>query len=210
MLLKRASGDTENMWKSSALIGICQTLFDAIFRISLLRRQLPLTDFDQLYAQELKENVLQWRWDSTEENAPEYRRQDSRPPDAMVRTGHMYQLACLLLVEKILAPDLAAHHQVPRNLIVQFCHIFRQLSPELAKHSVHLWPLLIMGTAAQTRSERELFLAPLQSHQTTPGFGNRHQGCTFLMRCWGLSKSSDEALGLDVLLRDDLLCEIFI
>ncbi|PVH81661.1 hypothetical protein DL98DRAFT_165087 [Cadophora sp. DSE1049] len=210
-LLGTASEDPKNMWKDSSLIGVCHGLFDAIFQTSLLRRQLPLTASNRLYAQELEELVFNWQWSSSQGDVTESSEENSpRPPEAMVRAGRLYRLACLLLIEKILKPSLKSYGQVPRNLVTEFCQIIRQLSPEDTKQSIYLWPLLIIGTAAQTPSERDLILAPLQSNQNTSGFGSRDQGCTFLMRSWGAVESSDGVLGLDILLRDDLLSEIFI
>ncbi|KAH7393466.1 fungal-specific transcription factor domain-containing protein [Cadophora sp. MPI-SDFR-AT-0126] len=210
-LLGRASEDPNNMWKDSSLIGVCHGLFDAIFQVSLLRRQIPLTASNRVYAQELRELVFNWQWRSPQGDVNESSGENSpRPPEAMVRAGRLYRLSCLLLIEKILKPSLKSSDQVPRNLVTEFCHIIRQLPPEDTKQSVYLWPLLIIGTAAQTQSERSLILAPLQSNPDTSGFGNRSQGCTFLIRSWGAIESSDGALGLDILLRDDLLSEIFI
>ncbi|KAH7323641.1 fungal-specific transcription factor domain-containing protein [Rhexocercosporidium sp. MPI-PUGE-AT-0058] len=210
-LLEKASGDPKNMWKESSLIGVSHGIFDAIFRSSLLLRQLPLTEPNRIYALELRETVLNWRWDSPDWEVTENDSENSSsPPEAMIKTGLLYRLACFLLLEKILEPSLTSSDKVSRNLVTEFCQTIRQLSPEDIKQAFHLWPLLIMGTAAQTSSERELFLTPLQNNPNTFGFGNRIQGCTFLIRCWGLVESSDGVLGLDILLRDDLLCEVFI
>ncbi|KAG4441702.1 hypothetical protein IFR05_002836 [Cadophora sp. M221] len=210
-LLRNSSEDPRNMWKDSSLIGVAHDMLDAIFRSSLLLRQMPLTIPNLQYAQELRVMVFNWRWDSPEGHIIEQGGEtELSPPESMVKTGELYRLACLLLLEKILEPSLRSSDQVPRSLVTEFCQIIRQLSPEDTKQSVHLWPLLIMGTAAQTQSERELFLAPLQHTPNTFGFGNRTQGCTFLIRSWGLGEGSDGALGLDILLRDDLLSEVFI
>ncbi|KAH9208402.1 fungal-specific transcription factor domain-containing protein [Leptodontidium sp. 2 PMI_412] len=210
-LLRKASEDPRNMWKDSSLIGVSHDMLDAIFRTSLLLRQLPLTVPNRRYALELKEVVFNWQWDSPHGQVIEHGGEtEPRPPETMIKTGELYRLACLLLLEKILEPSLRSSDQVPRNLVTEFCQLIRQLSPEDTKQSVYLWPLLIMGTAAETHSERELFLAPLQHNPNTFGFGNRTQGCTFLIRSWGLGESSDGVLGLDILLRDDLLCEVFI
>jgi hypothetical protein len=67
-----------------------------------------------------------------------------------------------------------------------------------------------MGSAANSPTEHAIFSAPFEYNKITASFGNRDQGYSFLLRCWAEDGGLDGPLGLDILLQDDILCEMFI
>jgi hypothetical protein len=75
-----------------------------------------------------------------------------------------------------------------------------------------MWPSLILGCAALTPAERTLFSAPFEdcARGSGLGMGSAVQAYKLLRKAWEFDIGSGKELGLDILLRDDLLCGVFL
>jgi hypothetical protein len=120
-------------------MGVSHGIFDVIFRSSLLRRQLPLRSLGRHYGQTLKITLVEWEWPGSVGGNAEISGQFMpSPPEKMLRTGQLYRLACLLLLEKVLNISLKSSDDISRCLIGEFCQILLEAPSEDTGQAVHL------------------------------------------------------------------------
>lgn len=202
------ASDVDTSWQESSLLGVSQVLFNVIFRTSQLRRRLPLNNSDRLEARRLSLALRDWHWSQNTSvfSSPG----EERPPDGMLLTSQLYHSACLMYLEKVMDISLQSSHTVVRSIIENISQIIRQMSLDDVQQSIHLWPLLILGFAAVTPWERNIFKAPFEGPRNFHGFGSVQQAYNLLQRSWCVGETDGKVLGLDTLLQDDLLCQIFI
>ena len=196
------------LWQESTLLGVSHRLFDIMFRTSLLRRRLPLIDSDRDKASRLKDELQDWHWSKTCDNS--IATSDVEPPEGMLLTAALYRLACLLLVEKVMDTSIQSIHHIARAIVIQASQVICQIPADDLERSIHSWPLLILGFAAVTGWERALFSAPFEQAEGSLRFGHAAQAYDLLQRSWFSHDEAGQVLGLNTLLRDDLLCQIFI
>ncbi|KAH8674566.1 fungal-specific transcription factor domain-containing protein [Tricladium varicosporioides] len=195
------------IWKTSAIIGSAHEVFDYVFRISQLRRRLPLQGPDLEEASRLMD-ILHIS------KLPVLGSLNSHlqlgPPAEMILTTHLYTLACVLILSKLLDLTLSSFSPLSRNIISRALTIYAQLPEAELPRPILMWPSIILGCAAVSQEERKIFCKPFEESIKQKGLGSAVQSYTFLKRAWEVDCTLGRALGLDVLLREDLLCCVFL
>lgn len=186
------------LWTLNAILGLSHDLFDIAFRISQLRRRMPLRGPDLFKASELEDRLGEWEITATFDGRRE-------PPLEMVVAANLYHLACLLLLHKLQNPRLISSDLFSRTIVLKAVEFIEQL-PQTGTHVfVLMWPLLVVGSAAVIEDHRAIFRSPFERAN---GFGHAVQVARLLQYAWSFDDSLGRDLGLDVLFREDLACTI--
>ncbi|KAH6670503.1 fungal-specific transcription factor domain-containing protein [Halenospora varia] len=192
------------IWKTSAIIGSAHEVFEYAFRISRLRRRLPLQGPDLEEASRLMDLLYLSKPDSLCTS------HQSCPPAEMTLTTSLYTLACILILSKLLVPTLSSSSPLPRTIISRALTIYTQLPEAELTRPMLMWPSIILGCAAVGPEERKVFCTPFEESMRQKGLGSAVQSYRLLRRAWEVDCVLGRALGLDILLRDDLLCSVFL
>lgn len=197
-------------WTESALLGVSHEFFNYIFKLSYLRRKVPLQGDDLIEAVTILTKLQAWRpLTVTVSNSID----DEMliPPWEMIVMARLYHAASLIYVSKILDPSLLTDAPVVREMVERGQRILQEVPDhKWQQASVLIWPLLILGIAAVSVEERECFYSPLKFLLSVTNLGCVRTVLTLLKSSWALCSDNfgDRCLGLDVLFRDDLLCEV--
>lgn len=190
----------------STILGVPGEVFTNVVALSSLRRCMPLQPADQIRAVRIYSRLQAYLASPVQGfNGP------SAPLQSAL-TGELYCLASLLFLEKILRPNLQPQHTKARAIIERALILWGKFAAANFKSPVMKWPLVILGCGAIGEAERSVFRRPFQI-LVSLGVGRAQSVLKLFDQAWGLSlsgRSNIESLGLDVLLRSDLLCPILV
>lgn len=198
------------LWKTSAILGSSHVAFDYAFRISRLRRRLPLTGQDLEDAMRLKGLLCEAEAESQRTQHASSTSADARSPLEMTTTTCLYTYACILLLEKLLDTSLSASDDLPRRTIYNAVLLYSQLPRAEQKRPMLTWPSIILGCAAESPSDQAVFSDPFVETIREGGLGSAVQSYRLLRQAWQIDCVLGRQLGLDILLRDDFLCSVFL
>lgn len=195
-------------WRLSALIGSSHEAFDLVFRISQLRRRIPLQGSDIAEASHLQ--LVLYNLGSVIQSESHGSIPENHPPEQMTITTQLYLLASSLLLQKVQHLSLAAQDALPQSIMQTAVVLFPQLPNEDLVQPILTWPSLILGTAAITPSDRAMFIALFEASMRKKDSGSATQASQILKKCWEIDPSTGSELGMDILLRNDLLRTVFL
>ncbi|KIM93807.1 hypothetical protein OIDMADRAFT_149569 [Oidiodendron maius Zn] len=135
---------------------------------------------------------------------------ENHPPEQMTITTQLYLLASSLLLQKVQHLSLAAQDALPQSIMQTAVVLFPQLPNEDLVQPILTWPSLILGTAAITPSDRAMFIALFEASMRKKDSGSATQASQILKKCWEIDPSTGSELGMDILLRNDLLRTVFL
>lgn len=72
------------------------------------------------------------------------------------------------------------------------------------------WPSIILECAAESPNDRAVFSDPFVETIREGALGSAVQSYRLLRQAWQIDSVFGRQLGLDILLRDDLLCNVFL
>ncbi|KAI1629080.1 hypothetical protein EDD37DRAFT_689791 [Exophiala viscosa] len=200
--------DSETLnWATSSPVGIIHEVFDWIFRLSYLRLQVPLTGWHRTEAKAILVKLESWRPLSP------YSATTMHPaglPFEMTVIADLYRCASLILAHKILQPTLIPKDAVIRSYVNHGVVLLNNISDlKLKDTTLVIWPIFILGLGAGTDEEKVACQRPLQYLLSTCGIGCTQGILKLLLHAWGCQPTVDGAgSGLDVIFRDDLLCQV--
>jgi hypothetical protein len=198
-------------WRESALLGISHDLFDYIFKLSYLRRKVPLKGNDLTEAVIILTKLQAWRPLNAAIADDLIGSEASVPPWEMIVMARLYHTASLIYVSKVVDTALATDDPLVREMVRRGQRILQTVPDhKLQQATVLIWPLLILGISAVSLDERECFYRPLQFLLSVTNLGCVKTVMTLLQNAWALNPGShdERELGLDVLFRDDLLRDV--
>lgn len=198
----------ESGLKEFADMGISHDFFDYIFRLSFLRKQVPLRGWHLDEANNILASLQGWV-------PPQIAARPATCPwaqssQSLVEMARMYHIGCLILVAKVLDASLKASHSSMRGYVHRGIFLVKAIEKgRFQRASVLIWPLFMIGTAAITSSERDTIQRAFRHLLDEKGIGCVRQIIKVLEEAWGFL-SDDEAnlIGLDVIFNDRLLGQI--
>jgi hypothetical protein len=203
---RREDGATIN-WRGSSAINLIldmyeNPVFDWIFRLSYLRTQLPLSGQRLAAAMAILACLENWR--------PLSHSSLTGLPREMVVMAELYRIAALILAHKIVDPLLTPQHAAVQPYVRRGTQLLDAIPESKLKDTTLLiWPIFFLGIAATTIEERSSCQRPLQYLSTVCGIGCTRGILALLEHAWEpRPTSTSDNLGLDVLIRDDLLSQI--
>jgi hypothetical protein len=182
------------LWRTSALLGISQELFDIAFRLAQLRRRLPLDITDQFKLAKLDVRLTLWR-------APEL----GSPPIGLKLTATLFHLACSLFCYKISQPSLQADNLLVRPIMQKAIEILAQIPIAQLAAPVMAWPVLILSFGAWTDREKKALRSPFEYQESYYGMGNATKALGLMEFIWTLDGSKEGVATLDGLISDKYL-----
>jgi hypothetical protein len=207
----RKDSDLWKDWRESALLGVSHDLFDYIFKLSYLRRKVPLQGHDLIEALIILTKLRAWNAPTAEISIDVDGAETTVPPYEMIVMARLYHIASLVFVSKIINPALSTNDPVVRQMVGRGQEILQDVPDhKLQQASVLIWPLLILGIAAVFEDERRCFDRPLKYLLSVTNIGCVKTVLTLLENAWAPYPMPDgnHCLGLDVLFHDDLLSEV--
>lgn len=198
------------LWKTSAILGSSHVAFEYAFRISRLRRRLPLIGQGLEDAMRLKGLLCEAAAEPQRTQYASSASADATPPLEMTITARLYVHACILVLEKLLDTSLSASDALPRSTISSAVLLYSQLPRAEQKRPMLTWPSIILGCAAESPNDRAVFSDPFVETIREGGLGSAVQSYRLLRQAWQIDSVLGRQLGLDILLRDDLLCSVFL
>lgn len=200
-----------DLWRESALLGVSHDLFGYIFKLSYLRRKVPLQGHDHLEAVIILTRLQAWSAPPTNALAVIDGSEAIVPPYEMILMAKLYHAASIIFVSKILDPFLSTNDLVVREMIESGLRILQNVPDcKWQQATVLIWPLLILGIAAVSVEERRCFERPLQFLLSVVNIGCVKTVLRLLENAWAPfpDPHADRCLGLDVLFCDELLCKV--
>lgn len=198
-------------WRESALLGVSHDLFGYIFKLSYLRRKVPLQGHDHIEAVIILTRLQAWSPPTGEISIDVDGSEAIAPPNEMIIMAKLYQAASVIFVSKIINPALSTSDPVVRQMVGSGQEILQNVPDyKWQQATVLIWPLLILGIAAVSDEERRCFDRPLRFLLSVMNIGCVKTVLNLLENAWAPRSISDgnRCLGLDVLFCDDLLCEV--
>lgn len=198
-------------WRESAILGVSHDLFNYIFKLSYLRREVPLEGENLIEAVRIRTQLQAWRPLTMTISSEFDGSKDPVPPWEMIVMARLYHAAIVIYVSKILDPTLTTNDPVVREMVGRSERILHQVPDhKWQQASVLIWPLLILGISAVSFEERQCFYRPLKFLLSVTNLGCVKTVLALLENSWNLYPDgpSQRCLGLSVLFRDDLLCEV--
>ena len=195
-------------WRESAILGVSHDLFNCIFKLSYLRRKVPLQGDNLIEAIRICSQLQAWRPLSVTTLIGLDDVTHSVPPWEMIIMSRLYHTATMIYVNKILDPTLSTSQPVVREMVGRGQRILQDVPDhKWQQASVLIWPLLILGISAISPEERECFYRPLEYLLLATNLGCVKPVLSLLGYSWNLYPKgpTGECLGLDILFRDDLL-----
>lgn len=189
----------------STILGVPGEVFTNVVALSSLRRCMPLQPADQIRAVRIYSRLQAYL------ASPVQGFDRPSTPLQSALTGELYCLASLLFLEKILRPNLQPYDTKARAIIERALILWGKFAANF-KSPVMKWPLVILGCGAIEEAERSVFRRPFEI-LVSSGVGRAQSVLKLFDQAWGLSlsgRSNIESLGLNVLLRSDLLCPILV
>ncbi|KAL3426426.1 hypothetical protein PVAG01_03217 [Phlyctema vagabunda] len=187
------------LWAMGAILGVSQDLFDIAFRISQLRRRLPLQADDQLKAAQLQQQLMNW---SAPVSSPEDG-SSPQPPLEMILTAELYRLACQLILAKTFHPSLTSADKYARGIVQSSVTIMQQM-PKCDFDTFFLhWPVMILGSGAVTTGEQTVFRGFYEREMQLGGFGSLIMVDSLLKHAWSYDHNLQREIGLDAILKID-------
>jgi len=193
------------------LLGISHDFFNYIFKLSYLRRNIPLQGNDRIEALIILAKLKTWTPLNVTDSNGSGNLDKSAPPWEMLIMARLYRASTLIYAGKILKPSLTTDDPVVREIVESGQAILQEVPEDKWQQaSVLIWPLLILGISAVSFDERQCFYRPLEFLLSVTNLGCVKTVLTLLKNSWTPypNEDSERCLGLDVLLRDDLLCEV--
>ncbi|KAM5365161.1 hypothetical protein ACJZ2D_011148 [Fusarium nematophilum] len=180
-------------------MGICHYIFNHIFRLSFLRTRVPL------YGQQSKDaaNIMAGlqAWEAPDKNSLSH--EGPASSINLFAMAHMYRFACLVLATKVIAPLVTSSDLLIRSYLSQGLSYARGMvdgeSPELI--SVLIWPITMLGIAAEYQDDRDLCTRLLKQLLGCKGIGSIREILTLLDYAWWEDEEG-VCLGLGILYRD--------
>jgi hypothetical protein len=186
------------LWRTSALLGISQELFDIAFRLAQLRRRLPLDITDQFKLAKLDVRLTSWR-------VPEL----GSPPIGLKLTATLFHLACSLFFYKISQPSLQADDDLlVRPIMQKAIEAIAQIPIARLAAPVMAWPVLILSFGAWTDPEKRALRSPFEYQASRYGMGNATKALGLMELIWTLDGSKEGPSTLDGLISDEYLALI--
>ncbi|RDW71514.1 hypothetical protein BP6252_08077 [Coleophoma cylindrospora] len=205
--LSARSQGKEPSWRSDSFLGFTPELFDIVFRLSLLRRKVPLQDLDQLKADQIAARLKDLR--------PRLFSMDGLPPVTfsefppdMLYTAQLYHLACGLLLLKICKVSLRENDLEVQILIEEAMQIFRTVSLAALRSPPLAWPLIILSCGTTKKADQQLLRSPIEYSSIADRLGSSMYTLRFLDCVWH-GDGGNNGVGLDALFHDELLCTVF-
>jgi hypothetical protein len=198
-------------WRNSSLLGISHDFFNYIFKLSYLRQNIPLQGNDRIEALIILAKLKTWTPLTVIDSNGSGNLDNSAPPWEMLIMARLYRAATLIYAGKILKPSLTTDDPMVRDIVESGQAILQEVPEDKWQQaSVLIWPLLILGISAVSFDERQCFYRPLEFLLSVMNLGCVKTVLTLLENSWTPYPNEDggRCLGLDVLLRDDLLCEV--
>lgn len=201
-----ADGNSLNCATSSP-VGIIHEAFDWIFRLSYLRLQVPLTGWHRAEAKTILVKLEAWTPLSADSMLAKH---SANLPFEMTVIADLYRYASLILAHKILEPTLTPKDVEVRSHVKRGVVLLNNISDlKLKDTTLVIWPIFILGLGASTDEEKIACQRPLEYLLSTCGIGCTQGILELLLHAWGCKPMADGAgLGLDVIFRDDLLCQV--
>ena len=196
----------------STILDVPSEILGIVVRLSSLRRCIPLLAQDEIRAIRIYSKLEAYLTASIQIGTDFDQPTSPGNPLQFILMGELYYLACLLLLEKILNPSLQAHDTGIRKILQRALTVWSKFVAAGFKSPTSKWPLVILGCGAFTESERQVFQKPFK-RLSSLGVGGAHNILVLFEQAWGTSRPgqpSTDGLGLDVLLRKDLLLPILV
>jgi hypothetical protein len=204
----RKDGD---LWRESALLGVSYDLFGYIFKLSYLRRKVPLQGDDHIEAIIILTRLQAWSAPAATISTNVDGSEATVPPYEMIIMARLYHAASVIFVSKLLNPALSSNDPVVRKMVGSGQEILQSVPDcKWQQATVLIWPLLILGIAAVSVEERRCFDRPLKFLLSTMNIGCVKTVLSFLGNAWAPCPNpyANQCLSLDVLFCNDLLCEV--
>jgi hypothetical protein len=200
-----------DLWRESALLGVSHDLFGYVFKLSYLRRKVPLQGHDYIEAVIILTRLQAWSAPAAEISTNFDSSEATGPPYEMIIMARLYHAASVILVSKIINPALSTNDPVVREMVGSGQEILQNVPDyKWQQATVLIWPLLILGIAAVSAEERRCFDRPLKFLLSTMNIGCVKTVLSLLENAWAPCPNpyANQCLGLDVLFCDDLLCGV--
>lgn len=183
-------------------MGIAPDFFDYLYRLSFLRRHVPLRGWYREEALHITAQIQEWK--------PVGQPLETAVPRHLIVMAHLYRIGCAILAAKILDPLLPAKSASITSMAREGLEYLREIQGDdahMTRVSVLIWPILMLSLVAADEEQRETCLRLMRYMLDVQGIGCIRGALAFLEQAWKLQQDGSH-LGWDALFRDDLLGEV--
>jgi hypothetical protein len=175
--------ELECNWRSSPWIGFGgPELADLVYRVSSFTHKPYLNDRDHLEVEDIIARLSSWTAPACQEESPLTHL--DLPPKRLVLLARAYWCACSHLATQIVQEESLVSSFDTNAFVTETLQLLDQLIEFEHTINNHLWPLLVVGTAATDLTTQEHIISLLPQFHQGLGPASLKRAETFLRVAW--------------------------